>query len=73
MRLQAAQGRPDAVRRTLALLHARLSQLHAEPAASTRQLAASLLGTGQPHHGGGQRRPSPGPQPPTGQHERRSG
>ena len=67
MRLQAAQRRPDAVRRTFALLHARLSQLHAEPAASTRQLAASLLGTGQAHPGGGgQRRPSPGPQPPPG-------
>ena len=49
MRLQAAQGRPDAVRRTLDLLQARLADLRAEPAASTRQLAASLLGTGQPH------------------------
>jgi len=77
MRLQAAQGRPDAVRRTLALLTARLADLHAEPAASTRQLTASLLGTGQPHHddrGGGtsgspsgrQRSTPPGPghQPP---------
>jgi hypothetical protein len=52
MRLQAAQGRPDAVRRTLALLTARLADLHAEPAASTRQLTASLLGNGQPHHDG---------------------
>ncbi len=49
MRLQAAQGRPDAVRRTLDLLQARLADLRAEPAVSTRQLAASLLGTGQPH------------------------
>jgi DNA-binding SARP family transcriptional activator len=49
MRLQAAQGRLDAVRRTLALLTARLADLHAEPAASTRQLTASLLGTGQLH------------------------
>ena len=53
MRLQAAQGRPDAVRRTLTLLTARLADLHAEPVASTRQLAVSLLGTGQAHHDDG--------------------
>ena len=46
MRLQAAAGRADAVRRTLALLEARLSELELTPGASTRQLAATLLGTG---------------------------
>jgi DNA-binding SARP family transcriptional activator len=53
MRLQAAQGRPDAVRRTLVLLENKLGQIDAEPAAGTRQLAAALLGTGKPRHGGG--------------------
>ena len=56
MRLQAAQGRPDAVRRTLTLLENTLAQLDAEPAASTRQLAAALLGTGKlPHRADGGR------------------
>jgi len=79
MRLQAAAGRAGAVRRTLALLEARLSELNITPGASTRQLAAALLGTAEPpgsssrSSGGGQRRPSPGPQPPAGQDERRSG
>jgi DNA-binding SARP family transcriptional activator len=48
MRLQAAAGRPDAVRRTLALLEARLTDLGITPAAQTRQIAASLLGTNAP-------------------------
>ena len=48
MRLQAAAGRADAVRRTLALLEARLGELEVTPGASTRQLAAALLGTGEP-------------------------
>jgi DNA-binding SARP family transcriptional activator len=72
MRLQAAQDRPDAVRRTLALLEARLGELNLTPGASTRQLSAALLLTGQPP-GGGQQRPSAGPKPATGQHERSPG
>jgi hypothetical protein len=52
-------SRPDAVRRTLALLHARLAGLHARPPASTGQLAASLLGAGQT-----QRRRQPWPAAP---------
>ena len=48
MRLQAAAGDPEAVRRTLALLEARLGELEVTPGASTRQLAAALLGTGEP-------------------------
>ena len=48
MRLQAAAGRADAVRRTLALLESRLGELEVTPGASTRQLAAALLGTGEP-------------------------
>ena len=56
MRLQAAAGRPDAVRRTLALLETRLAELEATPDASTCQLAAALLGAAQPpgRGGGGQ-------------------
>ncbi len=48
MRLQAAAGRPDAVRRTLALLETRLADLGLTPGASTRKLAAALLGTAPP-------------------------
>jgi len=64
--LQAAAGRADAVRRTLALLEARLSELDLTPGASTRQLAATLLGTGGPRNSGSspQAQPSstsPGP------------
>jgi DNA-binding SARP family transcriptional activator len=44
MRLQAATGRPDAVRRTLALLETRLAELGVTPGAQTRQAAATLLG-----------------------------
>jgi DNA-binding SARP family transcriptional activator len=44
MRLQAAAGRPDAVRRTLSLLETRLSGLGVTPGPQTRSLAASLLG-----------------------------
>jgi DNA-binding SARP family transcriptional activator len=53
MRLQATAGRSDAVRRTLALLEARLGELDLTPDASTRQLAATLLGTAQPPGRGG--------------------
>jgi len=48
MRLQAAAERPDAVRRTLALLETRLGELDLAPGASTRRLAATLLGTAEP-------------------------
>jgi DNA-binding SARP family transcriptional activator len=48
MRLQADAGRPDAVRRTLQLLETRLSELGITPGASTRQLAAFLLGASEP-------------------------
>jgi DNA-binding SARP family transcriptional activator len=50
MRLQAAAGRPEAVRRTLSLLEARLTDLGITPGAQTRQVAASLLGTGPAPH-----------------------
>ena len=66
MRLQAAAGRADAVRRTLALLEARLGELEVTPGASTRQLAAALLGTAEPPSSGSSppaqpRSTSPGP------------
>jgi DNA-binding SARP family transcriptional activator len=48
MRLQAAAGRPDAVRRTLTLLETRLGELDATLGASTRHLAVALLGTAGP-------------------------
>ena len=44
MRLQAAAGRPDAVRRTLRLLETRLTELGVTPGPQTRQAAAALLG-----------------------------
>jgi len=50
MRLQAAAGRPEAVRRTLRLLESRLTELGITPGAQTRQVAASLLGTGPAPH-----------------------
>ncbi len=46
MRLQAAAGHPEAVRRTLSLLEARLTDLGITPGTQTRHVAASLLGTG---------------------------
>ena len=48
MRLQAAAGHPEAVRRTLSLLEARLIELGITPGGQTRQTAASLLGTHPP-------------------------
>jgi DNA-binding SARP family transcriptional activator len=45
MRLQAAAGRPDAIRRTLSLLETRLTELGVTPSPQTRTLAASLLGS----------------------------
>jgi len=60
MRLQAAAGRTDAVRRTLQLLQARLKELGVPVAASTRQLTAGLLdGTGP--HPAASGPPSPAP------------
>ena len=44
MRLQAAAGRPDAVRRTLRLLETRLTEIGVTPGTQTRQAAAALLG-----------------------------
>ena len=58
MRIQAAVGRPDAVRRTLRLLETRLTELGLTPAAQTRQAAATLLAMPAPV----ERRS--GPQPP---------
>ena len=43
MRLQAAAGHPEAVRRTLGLLETRLAGLGLTPGAATRQAAAALL------------------------------
>jgi DNA-binding SARP family transcriptional activator len=48
MRLQAAAGHPEAVRRTLVLLQARLAELGTVPAAQTRQVAAALLSDAAP-------------------------
>jgi DNA-binding SARP family transcriptional activator len=48
MRLQAAAGRPEAVRRTLRLLEARLTDIDVAPSPQTRKVAASLLGVAGP-------------------------
>ena len=48
MRLQAAAGHPEAVRRTLSLLETRLADLGITPGTQTRHVAASLLGTHNP-------------------------
>ena len=48
MRLQAAAGHPEAVRRTLSLLEARLTELGITAGTQTRNIAASLLGTHAP-------------------------
>lgn len=54
MRLQAAAGRPEAVRRTLGLLESKLAELDVAPSPRTRQVAASLLGaTGAPRRAAG--------------------
>jgi len=71
MRLQAAAGRPEAVRRTLALLESKLTDLGVTPSSQTRQATAALLAAAGPAPGQ-QRRPAAGPQPGDGQHERRS-
>jgi hypothetical protein len=48
MGLQAAAGQPEAARRTLSLLEARLTDLGLAPSAQTRHTAASLLGSPGP-------------------------
>jgi DNA-binding SARP family transcriptional activator len=48
MRLQAAAGRLEAVRRTLALLESKLTDLGLTPSSQTRQAAAALLATAGP-------------------------
>ena len=58
MRLQAAAGRPDGVRRTLRLLEKRLTEIGVTPGTQTRQAAAALLGMPGPQPRAG------GPQPP---------
>jgi DNA-binding SARP family transcriptional activator len=60
MRLQAAAGHPEAVRRTLSLLEARLTDLGITPGAQTRHVAASLLGTHTPPSPPQAQRPPPG-------------
>ena len=72
MRLQAAAGRPEAVRRTLALLESKLTDLGITPSSQTRQAAAALLAAAGPGPGQ-QQRPAPGPRPGDGQHEQRTG
>ena len=76
MRIQAAAGRPDAVRRTLRLLETRLTELGLTPAAQTRQAAATLLGMpGSPQRSGPQpplpQQPAPPGQRPPGHHPAR--
>ena len=72
MRLQAAAGRPEAVRRTLALLESKLTDLGITPSSQTRQAAAALLAAAGPGPGQ-QQRPVPGPRPGDGQHGQRTG
>jgi DNA-binding SARP family transcriptional activator len=72
MRLQAAAGRSEAVRRTLALLESKLTDLGLTPSSQTRQAAAALLAAGPAP--GQQPRPAPGVRPDgDGQHEQRTG
>ena len=72
MRLQAAAGHPEAVRRTLALLESKLTDLGLTPSSQTRQAAAALLAAGPAP--GQQPRPAPGARPDgDGQHEQRTG
>ena len=68
MRLQAAAGHPEAVRRTLGLLESKLTDLGLVPSSQTRQAAAALLAAPAPGQQQQQR-----PPPSGGQHERRSG
>ena len=43
MRLQAAAGHPEAVRRTLALLESKLTELGLTPSSQTRHAAAGRI------------------------------
>jgi DNA-binding SARP family transcriptional activator len=72
MRLQAAAGRSEAVRRTLGLLESKLTDLGLTPSSQARQAAAALLAAGPAP--GQQPRPAPGARPDgDGQHEPRTG
>jgi hypothetical protein len=46
VRLRAAAGRPEAVRRTLGFLESKLTGLGLTPSSQTRQAAAALLAAG---------------------------
>lgn len=70
MRLQAAAGHPEAVRRTLSLLETRLADLGITPGTQTRHVAASLLGTHNPPPPAGHHPPD-GAAPGAQRHERR--
>ena len=54
MRLQAAAGRPETVRRTLALLESKLTDLGVTPSSQTRRAAAALLAAAAPAPAPGQ-------------------
>jgi DNA-binding SARP family transcriptional activator len=72
MRLQAAAGRSEAVRRTLGLLESKLTDLGLTPSSQTRQATAALLAAAPAP--GRQPRPAPGARPDGGgQHEQRTG
>jgi DNA-binding SARP family transcriptional activator/nucleoid-associated protein YgaU len=71
MRLQAAAGRPEAVRRTLGLLESKLTDLGLTPSSQTRQAAVALLAAASAP--GRQPRPAPGPRSGDGQHGQRTG
>jgi DNA-binding SARP family transcriptional activator len=75
MRLQAAAGRPEAVRRTLGLLESKLTDLGLTPSSQTRQAVAALLAVPGPGQQPGQQpRPAPGARPDGDrQHEQRTG
>jgi DNA-binding SARP family transcriptional activator len=64
MRLQAAAGHPEAVRRTLGLLESKLTDLGLTPSSQTRQAAAALLTAAGP---------APDQQPGGGQNGQRTG
>jgi DNA-binding SARP family transcriptional activator len=77
MRLQAAAGRSEAVRRTLGLLESKLTDLGLTPSSQTRQAAAALLAAAPapaPAPGHQHPRPAPGARPDgDGQHGQRTG
>ncbi|HEY1822107.1 MAG TPA: BTAD domain-containing putative transcriptional regulator [Trebonia sp.] len=67
MRLQAAAGHPEAVRRTLGLLESKLTDLNLAPSSQTRQAAAALLAAAPGPEQQQQLRPAPGQRPGDGQ------